>query len=153
MVARDKRARWGLLLEMIAIGMVLDSVFWTVYAVSWRLVAGAILLAIAAMLSWSSTLALGRQLRIDAAIGAEHELIQEGPYRVIRHPIYCSMLLIVAGIGVIAAPWWRVVAALAVCVVGTEIRVRIEDRLLHERFGAEFERYRLSTSAYLPPMR
>lgn len=153
LAARDKRARWGMLLQVAAISIVLNSEFWTVQGLTRRLVAGATLLAGAVAISWSATRALGRQLRIDAAIGTEHELIQEGPYRVMRHPIYCSMLLLVLGIGMVAAPWWRIVAALVFWVTGTEIRVRIEDGLLKERFAEAFEQYQRSTPAYLPPVR
>jgi len=36
---------------------------------------------------------------------------------------------------------------------GTEIRVRVEDRLLEARFGEQFWKYRRSTRAYLPLLR
>jgi len=43
--------------------------------------------------------------------------------------------------------------ATIVFLVGTEIRVRIEDRLLAERFGEMFAQYQNSTRAYLPLIR
>jgi protein-S-isoprenylcysteine O-methyltransferase Ste14 len=153
LAVRDKRARWGMMLQVVAISIVMTSESWAVQRFTRRLVAGATLLAGAVALSWSATRALGRQLRIDAAIGTEHELIQRGPYRVMRHPIYSSMVLLVLGIGVVAAPWWRTVAALVLAVTGTEIRVKIEDRLLKERFAEAFEQFQRSTPAYLPPVR
>jgi protein-S-isoprenylcysteine O-methyltransferase Ste14 len=104
-------------------------------------------------LSWSATQALGKQLRFDAAIGVEHMLVQSGPYRWIRHPIYCSMLCLLWGIGAIAAPLWLFTAATVVFLTGTEIRVRIEDRLLAERFGEAFADYQCSTKAYVPLIR
>jgi protein-S-isoprenylcysteine O-methyltransferase Ste14 len=42
---------------------------------------------------------------------------------------------------------------LAVFIVGTEIRVRTEDKLLASRFGEAFQRYRKSVSAYIPFVR
>ncbi len=153
LVAVDRRARWGLLLEVIAITLMLQSRFWTMTVLSWRTAASATCFFLAALLSWTSTHALGRQLRFDAAIGSEHELVREGPYRVIRHPIYCSMLCLVWGIGLVAAPLWLFVVATIVFLVGTEIRVHIEDRLLAERFGVMFAGYRSKTRAYLPLIR
>jgi protein-S-isoprenylcysteine O-methyltransferase Ste14 len=153
LVAVDRRARWGLLLEVIALAMMLQSSFWTATELSWRTVASAVCFFLAALLSWTSTRALGRQLRFDAAIGSQHELVREGPYRVIRHPIYCSMLWLLWGIGFVAAPLWLFVVATIVFLVGTEVRVRIEDRLLAERFGVAFAGYRRSTRAYLPLLR
>jgi protein-S-isoprenylcysteine O-methyltransferase Ste14 len=41
-------------------------------------------------------------------------------------------------------------AALAVFVIGTEIRVRTEEKLLASHFGEEFTNYKRSTPAYIP---
>jgi protein-S-isoprenylcysteine O-methyltransferase Ste14 len=153
LAAVDRRARWGLLFEVIAIALMLESGFWTAAVFSWRVAASAAFLFLAALLSWTSTRALGQQLRFDAAIGSQHELVRRGPYRVIRHPIYCSMLCLLWGIGSLAAPLWLFIVATIVFLVGTEIRVRIEDRLLAERFGVMFAGYRSSTRAYLPLIR
>jgi protein-S-isoprenylcysteine O-methyltransferase Ste14 len=43
--------------------------------------------------------------------------------------------------------------ALALFLAGTEIRVRVEDRLLASRFGEEFAEYRKTTRAYVPGVR
>jgi protein-S-isoprenylcysteine O-methyltransferase Ste14 len=153
LVAVDRRARWGLLLEVIGIGLMLESPFWIVNGFSGRLAASAVFFLMASLLSWSATRALGHQLRFDAAIGAEHELVQRGPYRVVRHPIYCSMLCLLWGIGFVATPLWLFVVATVVFLAGTEIRVRAEDRLLAARFGETFSRYQSSTRAYLPLIR
>ena len=40
--------------------------------------------------------------------------------------------------------------ALAICIYGTEIRVRAEDGLLERRFGKRFEEYKAAVPAYLP---
>jgi protein-S-isoprenylcysteine O-methyltransferase Ste14 len=151
--AVDRRARWGLLIQVVGYAMMLFGGFWTVDHLSWRILAGACFFALAALLSWTATQALGRQLRFDAAIHVEHKLVRTGPYRVIRHPIYGSMLCLLWGIGLVTAPVWLFLAATAVFLVGTEIRVRIEDGLLKRRFGNEFDRFRRSVPAYLPPVR
>jgi protein-S-isoprenylcysteine O-methyltransferase Ste14 len=50
--------------------------------------------------------------------------------------------------------WWPLaIASVLFFVAGTEIRVRAEEGLLAERFGAEFQEYRLSTWAYIPFVR
>jgi len=40
-----------------------------------------------------------------------------------------------------------------VLIIGTEIRVRIEDRLLASRFGERFQDYQRSVPAYIPFLR
>jgi protein-S-isoprenylcysteine O-methyltransferase Ste14 len=149
----DRRARWGLLLESLGIAMMLLGGFWTVDKSSWRSTVAIVFFLLAALLSWTATHALGRQLRFDAAIGTEHRLVHSGPYRIVRHPIYCSMLCLIWGIGFVAASPWLFVSATVMFLAGTEIRVRIEDRLLARRFGERFEQFRRSTSAYVPMIR
>ena len=97
---------------------------------------------------------LGREFRIQAVVTEGHRLITSGPYRVVRHPIYASLLGLLLATGfTITAVAGAGLASLAVFLVGTEIRVRAEDALLAARFGAEFEAYRKRTAAYIPFVR
>lgn len=50
--------------------------------------------------------------------------------------------------------WWPLLLiALAIFLVGTEIRVRAEDRLPADRFGDSFAAYRSRVPAYIPFLR
>ena len=89
-------------------------------------------------------------MRVDAALGAEHQLIRSGPYGLVRNPIYTSMLLVLCATAVVITPWQLFAASLVLFVVGTEIRVRTEERLLAARFGEEFQSYKQRVSAYVP---
>lgn len=110
-------------------------------------------LTLASLLSWTATRALGRHLRFDAALTPDHQLVRSGPYRILRHPIYTSMFCLLRGTGFIVTPIPLLLAATAIFIAGTEIRVRIEDGLLASRFGAEFREYQRSVSAYIPFVR
>ncbi|HMH14485.1 MAG TPA: isoprenylcysteine carboxylmethyltransferase family protein [Edaphobacter sp.] len=150
----DRRSRWGLMLELVGYILILQSQFWTVSPKLWRVLASVLCFVLASALSWTATRALGQKhLRFDAAIGTEHELVRSGPYRLVRHPIYTSMLCLLWGIGFMASTPVLFVVATVVFLVGTEIRVKIEDGLLTARFGEQFEQYRRSTRAYLPLLR
>jgi protein-S-isoprenylcysteine O-methyltransferase Ste14 len=94
--------------------------------------------------------ALGRQWRIDAGLNKDHELIRSGPYRLVRHPIYTSMLWFLFGIGFLITPPLLLLLSLVVFMIGTEIRVRIEDALLASQFGEQFQEYKRSIPAYIP---
>jgi protein-S-isoprenylcysteine O-methyltransferase Ste14 len=146
----DRRARWGVLLEALAYAILWQNSFWARPLPSWRLAVSVFFLAIAAGLSWTATRSLGRQWRIEAGLSPDHELITSGPYARVRHPIYTSMLFLLWGIGFMVTPLRMLLLATAVFIVGTEIRVRIEDRLLASRFGDEFRRYQRSVPPYIP---
>jgi protein-S-isoprenylcysteine O-methyltransferase Ste14 len=119
----------------------------------WELVASMVLGPPSVLLAWVATRHLGKQWRYQAALRADHELIRTGPYAWIRHPIYTSMLGMVLTTGLCWTWWPMFVAAVAVFMAGTEMRVRAEDRLLAERFGETFAEYRKRVPAYVPLVR
>jgi len=149
----DRRARWGIALQGVGYMVLWQGRFWAFHPSRLRMTASVVLLAVACLLSWSGARALGRQFRVDAGLNREHELVQRGPYRLIRHPIYASMLCLLLGTGAILTPVWLFAAAVAIFVAGTEIRVRIEDALLTSRFGEAARAYQRSVAAYVPFVR
>jgi protein-S-isoprenylcysteine O-methyltransferase Ste14 len=149
----DKRARWGVALEGVAYTLLWQGPFWRRSPAVWQLAASIVSFALACVLSWTGAAALGKHLRVDAVVGEDHRLVQTGPYRFVRHPIYASMLGVLLGTGVVLSPLWMLPIAVAIFLAGTEIRVRIEDGLLAARFGEEFLKYQRSVPAYLPFVR
>lgn len=146
----DRRARWGVLLVGVGYSLLWQTRFWTRSPAGWRIVWSVVCFIVASVFSWSAAGALGRHWRIEAGLNADHELVRSGIYRFVRHPIYTSMLFVVIGTGLILAPLYLVAVAVLVYMLGTEIRVRVEDGLLASRFGKEFQDYQHSVSAYLP---
>ncbi len=146
----DRRARWGILLVVVAYSMLWQSKFWERSLPVWRVALAILFLLLAGLLSWTGARALGRQWRIDAGLSSDHELVMSGPYRVVRHPIYTSMLCVLFGTGFMITPLPLLVLSALVFIAGTEIRVRIEDSLLASRFGDRFRDYQRSVPAYIP---
>jgi protein-S-isoprenylcysteine O-methyltransferase Ste14 len=106
-----------------------------------------------AILAWTAVAHLGKQFRLHAGLYIDHELVRSGPYAIVRHPIYASVLALLLATIVLRAPWPRAVLCLAIFVVGTEIRVRSEDALLAGRFGDQFHQYKSRVPAYIPFLR
>ena len=146
----DRRSRWGVLLQFVAYSLLWQGHFWTRPLPLWRTSVSILLFAAAAILSWTSSSALGSHLRVDAALGSEHHLVRSGPYGIVRNPIYTSMLCVLCATAVVIAPWQLFLVSLWLFVVGTEIRVRTEEKLLESRFGEEFQAYKRNVAAYIP---
>jgi|SRR5437868_4505292 len=146
----NRRSRWGVLLQFLAFTLLWQGRFWTQPLSVLRLALCILFFSLACVLSWTSAAALAGQLRVDAALGADHHLVRSGPYRLVRNPIYLSMLLVLCAVAVVVSPWQLFVAALIIFLVGTEIRVRTEEKLLVDRFGDVFNDYKRSTPAYIP---
>ena len=106
-----------------------------------------------AALAWAATRHLGKQWRYEAALSADHDLIPTGPYAVIRHPIYTSMLGMLLAAGFCLTWWPMFLLGLAFFLTGTEIRIHAEERLLATRFGETYAAYRARVPAYIPYLR
>ena len=59
----------------------------------------------ALMLVWTFR-SLGKNLTDTVVTRQQHTLVQHGPYRWIRHPLYSSAALLVAALSLIAANWF-----------------------------------------------
>jgi protein-S-isoprenylcysteine O-methyltransferase Ste14 len=73
----------------------------------------------------------------------------DGPYRWVRHPIYTGVLLMAAGFTVAVGSWWTVGAWLLLLAFFWT-KWRWEDRLLHARYGAEWDAWAARTGSIVP---
>lgn len=149
-VSVDRRARWGVVLECAGYSLLWQGSFWLRSPAAWQVGLSVFLFAAASLLSWSAARALGRELRVDAALNAGHELIRSGPYRWVRHPIYTSMLCMLSATALLMTPLRLFIPALLLFLVGSEIRMHIEERLLASKFGEQFGDYRRSVPRWIP---
>lgn len=148
--------RAGLFLECLAIFVPLAFAFRLPADArpEWGRIAGALVCGpLAALLSWTAVRHLGRQFRVQAGLYEDHELVTSGPYAIVRHPIYTSLLAILLSTLLLLTPWRWAVLSLVLFIAGTEIRVHTEDRLLESRFGERFLEYRRRVWAYVPFVR
>ena len=114
---------------------------------------GALAIALAVVSVWTTLAAvrtLGRQWSLAARLVEGHQLITVGPYRIVRHPIYTAMLGMLLATGLAASLWPLLLVATIVFFAGTRIRVRSEEKLLRETFGAEYEDYVRRVRALIP---
>ena len=93
---------------------------------------------------------LGKHWSIAARVVEGHKLVTEGPYRIVRNPIYAGMFGMLLATGLAISHWVGLVIAIAVFAVGTLIRVQSEEKLLREAFGAEFAAYERRVPALIP---
>jgi protein-S-isoprenylcysteine O-methyltransferase Ste14 len=92
---------------------------------------------------------LGKQFSAYVTLQENHELVQGGIYKHIRHPLYLSLLLGGPGFALVFSSvlLWPI---LLVTVFFVTRRIRQEERLLRAEFGSAFEAYRSRTWALVP---
>jgi len=111
----------------------------------------AILLAVGSVwLTATAVKRLGKQWAVAARVVEHHELITDGPYAFVRNPIYTGMFGMLIATGLAVSEWWALVLGIVIYLIGTSIRIRVEERLLREVFGERFEGYIRSVPAIIP---
>ena len=96
---------------------------------------------------WART-TLGRNWSARVTLKENHELIQRGPYRFVRHPIYSGLLLMFVGTAVLVGQVGGFLV-LAFCFCGFWLKLRREEALLTEHLPA-YSEYRRRTRALVP---
>jgi protein-S-isoprenylcysteine O-methyltransferase Ste14 len=101
-------------------------------------------------LAFAAIQTLGREWSFAARLVEGHRLVRSGPYAFVRHPIYLAMMGSMLATGIAWSHWIGLLSGLVLGAIGTAIRVRAEDRLLRESFGAEFDEYARQVGAVIP---
>jgi protein-S-isoprenylcysteine O-methyltransferase Ste14 len=121
-------------------------------AVGWPLVvAGAVLALAGGVLAVVAARALGRGLTPFPRPNHGARIVERGPYRVARHPMYAAGGLFLAGVSLASSP--VALALTAVLLVVWGLKARVEERFLLEAlpgYGDYMERtrYRLVPHVY-----
>jgi protein-S-isoprenylcysteine O-methyltransferase Ste14 len=120
---------------------------WTPSLPTEWLAAAVAVLGLAVML-WAR-LALGRNWSGAVTLKEDHELIEHGPYRFVRHPIYTGLLLLALGTAMLHA-WLSEFLFCAALLVALWFKLRAEERLLTRHFPEAYPRYRQRVRALIP---
>jgi len=110
---------------------------------------GVVLFALGGVVRLWPVFVLGRRFSGLVAIQPGHTLVTDGIYGVIRNPSYVGLLAGALGWALAFRSGIGVVLAL-LNLVPLVARIRAEERLLADQFGAEYETYRTRTWRLVP---
>jgi len=99
---------------------------------------------------WWAIISLGRFFSVDIALQEQHQIVQGGPYRWIRHPAYTGLLIIFLGMGIAFTNWLSLILIVVPITTLFLCRMRIEEDALSEELGAAYLEYRKRTKRLLP---
>jgi len=112
-----------------------------------RIVGGCLIGGGAVLILWA--LVFFRSWRFRAKLDQGHQLATEGPFRLLRHPIYMGLNLLALGTAV-WVPSAVVWIAFLLMVLGSDLRARSEETILAQAFGSTYAAYFRRTSRFIP---
>ena len=95
---------------------------------------------------------LGCLVRVYASgyIVKNRQLATDGPYSLVRHPLYTGNLLVLVGFTLACGQWWAPLVAIAFWWFYYPTAISYEDRKLHRIFGEPWEQWSATVPAVIP---
>ncbi len=83
----------------------------------------------------------------------DQSLAQDGPYELVRHPLYVGNFLIIGGFLLAGQVWWLVPVAVVFAILYYPPAIAKEDAKLQRKFPDEWEPWAARTHALIPRLR
>jgi protein-S-isoprenylcysteine O-methyltransferase Ste14 len=93
---------------------------------------------------------LGTNWSITLEIREKHQLVTQGIYRHVRHPMYLALLLYSSGQALVLPNWFAGPSYLVAFALLFALRVGPEERMMVEEFGKNYEAYMARTKRLIP---
>jgi protein-S-isoprenylcysteine O-methyltransferase Ste14 len=154
--ADDRRSGFGIALS-IWIGIFLA--YALAYAEPWVDIAwhpallfalGIILMVTGVAFRWYAVVMLGKYFSFQLAIQPGQTVVEQGPYRWIRHPSYSGALITMFGLGLAFTNWLSLLAILTAGFIGYSYRVSVEEQILIKALGEPYREYMKRTKRFIP---
>jgi protein-S-isoprenylcysteine O-methyltransferase Ste14 len=93
---------------------------------------------------------LGRFFKFTVVVQTDHQVVDTGPYRLIRHPSYTGLLMIELGLGIALGTWLSIPACLVPPLIAFSSRLASEERFLARELGEPYRAYMERTDRLIP---
>jgi protein-S-isoprenylcysteine O-methyltransferase Ste14 len=104
-------------------------------------IAGIVIFSAGESLRVWSRITLGRYFTYQVMTSKDQPVITSGPYRILRHPSYAGLLLMVIGVGAAFGNWLGLAALTLATLLGLSYRIYVEEKALLEELGDNYHTY------------
>lgn len=146
------RVLWLVIMLSVAAGIYVAT-HWPAAALSHeRMFAftGVVLFVAGLLLRWWAIIALGRFFTVDVTIEKDHELVERGPFRMVRHPSYSGVLLAFVGFALSLHNWAVLIVVLLPIFAAFIRRMNVEEEALSRALGSSYASYMRRTKRLVP---
>jgi protein-S-isoprenylcysteine O-methyltransferase Ste14 len=111
---------------------------------------GTAVFAIGFIIRWTAVYQLCKMFTVDVAIADKHILKTNGLYKMVRHPSYLGLMLIIAGLGICLNSALSLLIMVVPIFIAINYRIRIEEKALTEEFGEQYTGYKTRVKKIVP---
>jgi len=129
---------WVGIMVSVAAGVCV-SAYWPVAALPYGhlfAMAGVFLFVAGVALRWWAIITLGRFFTVDVVVEKDHEVVERGPFRLVRHPSYAGVLLGFVGFALTLRNWAALLIILLPIFAVFMRRMNVEEKALSRALGA-----------------
>jgi len=124
---------------------------WSYYQLpEWMQWSGLLLLLMDTLFFWWIHIHLAENYHGPLHLHDKHRLVTSGPYKLMRHPTYIAFPLLILGLSLSISNWLMGSLALPLMFIANIRRIKVEEKLLIERFGDEYRAYMKEKGWFFP---
>jgi protein-S-isoprenylcysteine O-methyltransferase Ste14 len=154
---KNERDRRSLLMLWVVIALCICAGSWTAAYGIWSLnnyqaveITGIAVFGIGFAIRWTAIYQLGKMFTVNVVISDNHILKTSGLYKIVRHPSYLGLILIIAGLGTCLDSLLSLPVIIIPSFIALNYRIAIEEKALTEEFGAQYEDYKSRVKKLIP---
>jgi protein-S-isoprenylcysteine O-methyltransferase Ste14 len=161
----ERRAEGGIILALrlaLALPLLLSLILYIVYpqALDWarmelplwlRSLAAVTAILCIPLIYWVFR-SIGDNISETVLTKSDHELVSQGPYRWVRHPLYASALLVLFSLSLVASNWFLLGYAGLALLAFRFLVIPAEEARLIDAFGKDYQEYQQHTGAFMPKL-
>jgi len=142
---------WIAIVVSMTLG-ILSAIYWSVRIIpsGIALYLGSGLILAGMIIRFAAIRSLGKFFTVNLGIQNNHHLIKTGFYKYVRHPSYSGSLLSFAGFCLSLDNWLSLLIIMVPVIAAFINRINIEEKLLLQQFGLEYEEYKRKTKRLVP---
>jgi protein-S-isoprenylcysteine O-methyltransferase Ste14 len=150
----DKGSFWSLIIS-ISVGywlsfIIASSKIGRIYHWNILFAIGSFLALVGLIIRVTSILTLKEQFTYTVTKIENHELIETGLYKKIRHPGYLGQLIIFLGISTCLSNWISILLMIIPVLLGYLTRINVEEKFMVKHMGQQYIDYQTRTKKLIP---
>jgi protein-S-isoprenylcysteine O-methyltransferase Ste14 len=111
---------------------------------------GSILVIFGLIIRISSILTLKKQFTYTITKIENHQIIEKGLYKYLRHPSYLGQIIIFTSVAAMLSNWISILLMLVAVSIGYIYRIKVEEKFMLQQMGQNYSDYQKRTKKLIP---